>query len=146
LTIFFLGAARSFSTGSSWGTMGILMPLALPVVLATSAAAGMPAAEVQTLAAMVIGAVFGGATLGDHCSPFSDTTIVSAMASGCRTLDHVTSQLPFAALTAAAAAAAYSLMATGLKPWIATLCAALALAAGVARLAARAKRAFEAEA
>jgi Na+/H+ antiporter NhaC len=146
LTIFFLGAAMSFSTGSSWGTMGILMPLALPVVLATSAAAGMPAAEVQTLAAMVIGAVFGGATLGDHCSPFSDTTIVSAMASGCRTLDHVTSQLPFAALTAAAAAAAYSLMATGLKPWIATLCAALALAAGVARLAARAKRAFEAEA
>jgi len=137
LAIFFLGAAMSFSTGSSWGTMGILMPLALPVVLATAAAAGMPAAEVQALAAMVIGAVFGGATLGDHCSPFSDTTIVSAMASGCRTIDHVTSQLPFAGLTAAAAALAYTLMATGLAPWMATLGAGLLLAAGVAGLARR---------
>jgi len=78
---------------------------------------------------MVIGAVFGGATLGDHCSPFSDTTIVSALASGCKTIDHVTSQLPLAGMAAAATCAAYALMAGGWTPALATLAAAGGLTA-----------------
>lgn len=76
---------------------------------------------------MVIGAVFGGATLGDHCSPFSDTTIVSALASGCRTIDHVTSQLPFAAFAALASCVAYALMALGTQPALSTAAAAAGL-------------------
>ncbi len=131
LAVFAVGSAMAFSTGSSWGTMGILMPLALPATLVAATAAGMPAGEIQTLAAMVIGAVFGGATLGDHCSPFSDTTIVSALASGCRTIDHVVSQLPFAALAAGGAALAYAGMAAGLPSWAGTGAAALALLAFV---------------
>ena len=83
---------------------------------------------------MVIGAVFGGATLGDHCSPFSDTTIVSALASGCRTIDHVVTQLPFAGIAAACSALAYSLMAWGLPSAAATAAAAAALAGFLAIL------------
>jgi Na+/H+ antiporter NhaC len=126
--VFLTGAAMSFATGSSWGTMGLLMPLALPATLAAGTAAGMPSDALQALAPMVIGAVFGGAVFGDHCSPFSDTTIVSAMAAGCRPMDHVTSQLPFAAIAAFLALAAYALMALGLAPWLATTVCGAALA------------------
>lgn len=127
LIVFGLGSTMSFTTGSSWGTMGLLMPLALPAAVTAAAMAGLPPESAQNLCVMVIGAVFGGATLGDHCSPFSDTTIVSAIASGCRTLDHVTSQLPFAMSTALAAASAYAAMTTGLPPAAATGIAAALL-------------------
>lgn len=122
LLVFFTGSAMAFTTGSSWATMGLLMPLALPATLAASA--DLPMAEAQAIAAMVIGAVFGGATLGDHCSPFSDTTIVSAVASGCRTMDHVISQLPFAGMAAGVSALAYVGMALGVAPWLALLAGA----------------------
>ena len=127
LVVFLIGSSMAFTTGSSWGTMGLLMPLALPATISAALAAGVSPDETRELAAMVIGAVFGGATLGDHCSPFSDTTIVSALASGCKTMDHVTSQLPFAGLAAGAACAAYALMAWGTPPVFATASAALGL-------------------
>lgn len=128
LLVFLAGSAMSFTTGSSWATMGLLMPLALPATLAAAAAAGMDAAASRDLAAMTIGAVFGGATLGDHCSPFSDTTIVSALASGCRTIDHVLTQLPFVGIAAACSVLAYAAMAGGLPGAVATSAAAMALA------------------
>ncbi len=128
LVVFLLGSLMAFTTGSSWGTMGLLMPLALPAVTAAAMDGGMSAAGTREMAVMVIGAVFSGATLGDHCSPFSDTTIVSALASGCKTTDHVTSQLPFAGMAAAAACAAYALMAAGVPPVGATMAAAAVLA------------------
>ena len=134
LVVFILGGSMAFTTGSSWGTMGLLMPLALPATVTAAAAAGLPPDEIRALAAMVIGAVFGGATLGDHCSPFSDTTIVSALASGCRTIDHVTSQLPFAGLACAAACAAYAMMALGMASPVATLAAAALMGAVLAIL------------
>ena len=139
LVIFAIGASMAFTTGSSWGTMGLLMPLALPATLAAAAAVGTPPDETRALAVMVIGAVFGGATLGDHCSPFSDTTIVSALASGCKTMDHVTSQLPFAGMAAATACAAYALMAAGLVPALATAAAAVMLIVWVLLLAGRSR-------
>lgn len=128
LAVFGVGSLMAFCTGTSWGTMGLLMPLALPAALAASATAGWGPEESATLAAAVIGAVFGGATLGDHCSPFSDTTIVSALASGCGTVDHVLSQLPFAAMAATTAAIAYGFMAAGAPSWIATGGAGILLA------------------
>lgn len=134
LVIFLLGAAMAFTTGSSWGTMGLLMPLALPAVITASSAAGLSPEDCRSLSAMVISAVFGGATLGDHCSPFSDTTIVSALASGCRTMDHVMTQLPYAGMTAAMTCSAYALMAAGLAPAMATLAAALGLTGWLIRL------------
>ncbi|MCP5533091.1 MAG: hypothetical protein H7A48_07950 [Akkermansiaceae bacterium] len=134
LLVFLVGSAMAFTTGSSWATMGLLMPLALPATLVAGAAAGMDPGALRDLTAMVIGAVFGGATLGDHCSPFSDTTIVSALASGCRTIDHVVTQLPFAGIAAACSALAYSLMAWGLPSAAATAAAAAALAGFLAIL------------
>ena len=137
LVIFLVGSSMAFTTGSSWGTMGLLMPLALPATVAAASAAGLSPEETRHLAAMVIGAVFGGATLGDHCSPFSDTTIVSALASGCKTMDHVVTQLPFAGMAAGAACAAYALMAVGLASMLATAIAALVLVGWVWLLARR---------
>lgn len=92
--IFFLGALISFSTGTSWGAMGVLMPLAIPVIF--SLTEGVVDLERDRLVVAAIGAVFSGAVFGDHCSPFSDTTIVASIASGVAALDHVRTQLPFA--------------------------------------------------
>lgn len=102
LAVFGTGALIAFSTGTSWGTMGVLMPLAIPVIFSLSGEA--PDAERDRILVAAVGAVFSGAVLGDHCSPFSDTTIVASIASGVEPLDHVRTQLPFAAITALVAA------------------------------------------
>ncbi|MEC7274657.1 MAG: Na+/H+ antiporter NhaC family protein [Verrucomicrobiota bacterium] len=96
--VFLLGAFISFSTGSSWGTMSVLMPLAIPVIF--SLCEGIDA-ERDTMIVAVIGAVFSGAVFGDHCSPFSDTTIVASIATEIEPLNHVRTQLPFALIAAA---------------------------------------------
>ena len=98
--IFLLGALISFSTGSSWGTMSVLMPLAIPVIF--SLCEGIDA-ERDTMIVAAIGAVFSGAVFGDHCSPFSDTTIIASIATEIEPLDHVRTQLPFALIAAAVA-------------------------------------------
>ncbi|MEN8785586.1 MAG: Na+/H+ antiporter NhaC family protein [Akkermansiaceae bacterium] len=127
LVIFLIGAVMSFMTGTSWGTFGLLMPMALPLVLKLGV--DLPEAELMSLISMAIGAVFGGAVFGDHCSPFSDTTIVSALASGCTPTSHVATQFPYALIAATGAAIAYSLMWLGLPAWLATIILATALAA-----------------
>jgi len=93
VVVFLVAAAVSFATGTSWGTMAILTPLAVPLVL--EAAAG----NLDTLEATVA-AILGGAVFGDHCSPISDTTILSSMASGCDHVDHVRTQLPYSLFAA----------------------------------------------
>ncbi len=85
--IFVLGAIISFATGTSYGTMGILMPLAIP--LAYSINPDMSYVIVST------SAVLTGAIFGDHCSPISDTTILSSMGAGCNHIDHVRTQMPY---------------------------------------------------
>ena len=78
--------------------MGVLMPLAIPVIFAVSGESSD--AERDRTVAAAIGAVFSGAVFGDHCSPFSDTTIVASIASGVEPLDHVRTQMPFALIAA----------------------------------------------
>ncbi|CCL33820.1 Na+/H+ antiporter NhaC family protein [Clostridioides difficile] len=90
--IFGLGAIISFATGTAYGTMGILMPLAIP--LAYSLNPDMSYVIVST------SAVLTGAIFGDHCSPISDTTILSSMGAGCNHIDHVNTQMPYAIFTA----------------------------------------------
>ncbi|MGJ3243823.1 MAG: Na+/H+ antiporter NhaC family protein [Opitutales bacterium] len=101
--VFLAGAVISFTTGTSWGTMGILMPLALPTVFSLGEGAAIGEAETYRLLASVVAAVFSGAVFGDHCSPFSDTTIVSSIACGVEPHDHVRTQLPFALIAAGVA-------------------------------------------
>ncbi|MCO7227077.1 Na+/H+ antiporter NhaC family protein [Pleionea sp. CnH1-48] len=87
--IFLAAAIISFTTGTSWGTFGILVPIGIPVALTL----GIPPE-------LVLAAILGGGVFGDHCSPISDTTIVSSLAAGCDHLDHVKTQLPYALLGA----------------------------------------------
>ncbi len=96
VVVFLVAAAVSFATGTSWGTMAILTPLAVPLVLEV-AAGNLDILE------STVAAILGGAVFGDHCSPISDTTILSSMASGCDHVDHVRTQLPYALTSAGAA-------------------------------------------
>jgi len=100
--VFVLSAATAFATGSSWGTMGILMPLVLPLTWAVLQANGMAGPENYSIIYSTVACVLGGAVWGDHCSPISDTTILSSMASGADHIDHVRTQLPYALLVGAA--------------------------------------------
>ena len=94
ITIFGLASFIAFSTGTSWGTMGILMPVAIPLV--ANLTAGDPSAPLLLL--LSGSAVLDGAIFGDHCSLISDTTIMSSLSSGCDHIDHVRTQLPYALL------------------------------------------------
>jgi Na+/H+ antiporter NhaC len=87
--VFLVSALVSFATGTSWGTMGILFPLVVP--LAHKMAPGQEAVMLGTISSILAGAVWG-----DHCSPISDTTIMSSMASSCDHIDHVRTQIPYA--------------------------------------------------
>lgn len=94
--IFILAAATAFATGSSWGTMGILMPLVVPLMWAILAQNGMAEVEHYHILYSAVSCVLAGSVWGDHCSPISDTTILSSMASGCDHIEHVRTQLPYA--------------------------------------------------
>ncbi|WP_297823368.1 Na+/H+ antiporter NhaC family protein [uncultured Paraglaciecola sp.] len=83
--LFLAGAMMSFSTGTSWGTFAILIPIGVPLIQTL----GLPPS-------LVIAAILGGGVFGDHCSPISDTTAVSSIASGCDLLTHVRTQMPYA--------------------------------------------------
>ncbi|MCB1182469.1 hypothetical protein KDM41_03475 [bacterium] len=108
---FVTGAAISFATGTSWGTMGLLFPLAVP------AAAGLGADD--GLLTVIVAAVFSGAVFGDHCSPFSDTTIVSSISCGIDPHDHVRTQIPYALIAAAVAVIVGFVPAgLGVTPWL----------------------------
>jgi len=94
--VFVLAAATAFATGSSWGTMAILMPQVIPLGWAMLNAQGMTGPEHYYLIHAAVAAVLGGAVWGDHCSPISDTTILSSMATQCDHVEHVRTQLPYA--------------------------------------------------
>lgn len=93
--IFLLAAAMAFATGSSWGVMGILIPLTIPLSWTVTVTMGGDVAANPVFLAS-IAALLSGAVWGDHCSPISDTTILSSMASGCDHMAHVHTQLPYA--------------------------------------------------
>jgi Na+/H+ antiporter NhaC len=94
--VFVLAAFISFSTGSSWSTMAILYPIAIPTTWTICQAAGLDEAHSKEILFNVISIVLGASVLGDHCSPISDTTILSSLASHCNHIDHVRTQLPYA--------------------------------------------------
>ena len=93
---FILAAIIAFSTGSSWGTMAILYPLILPLSWQVCELSGWEQAESMSIFYNVVSAVLAGSVLGDHCSPISDTTILSSLASDCNHLSHVQTQMPYA--------------------------------------------------
>lgn len=96
--VFLSAAVVSFATGTSWGTMGILCPAV--VTIAAGLLDAHPVAEAQPIFYAAIGAVLSGAVFGDHCSPISDTTILSSLASDCALETHVWTQMPYAVVVA----------------------------------------------
>jgi len=93
---FVLAALVAFSTGSSWGTMAILYPLMLPATWLIAEQAGLNYDESMSIFHNVVSVILAGSVMGDHCSPISDTTIMSSLASQCNHIDHVRTQLPYA--------------------------------------------------
>jgi Na+/H+ antiporter NhaC len=115
--VFITAAAISFATGTSWATMAILLPLVVPLIVAMGGASPAVGGLSSTLLLGTVSAVLAGAIFGDHCSPISDTTVLSSMASACDHMDHVRTQLPYA-LTVAVTAVLFGYLATayGLHP------------------------------
>lgn len=96
--VFLLSGIIAFATGTSWGTFSIMLPIGVALAVATGA-------NIE----LVIGAVVSGGVFGDHCSPISDTTIISSMAAGCDHIEHVNSQLPYALVGGAVASGLFIL-------------------------------------
>ncbi len=95
--VFLVASATSFATGTSWGTMAILIPTAVPIAFA------LDGHTYGLTTIITLGAVLDGSIFGDHCSPISDTTIISSIASHCDHLQHVRTQLPYSLFVAALA-------------------------------------------
>ncbi|MBA2246303.1 MAG: Na+/H+ antiporter NhaC family protein [Gemmatimonadetes bacterium] len=98
--VFVIAAATSFATGTSWGTMAILFPVVIPLAVAMGAGVGFDGGEHYTILLGAISSIMAGSIFGDHCSPISDTTVLSSMASSCDHIDHVRTQLPYAVAVA----------------------------------------------
>jgi Na+/H+ antiporter NhaC len=100
---FVLAGVVSFCTGTSFGTMGMLIPLVLTLCYSLLSAGGEVVSPNNPLLLATLGGVLAGAVFGDHCSPISDTTILSSQACGCDHIAHVITQLPYAMTMAAVA-------------------------------------------
>lgn len=111
--VFIIAAFIGFATGTSWGTMGILIPMVIQVVYSLGQTHGTDPEALNQVLLASIGGVLAGSSFGDHCSPISDTTIMSSMASGADHIDHVRTQIPYA-LTAAGIAALIGYLPAGL--------------------------------
>lgn len=98
--LFILAGVMAFATGTSWGTFGIMLPIAADMAVASDVSLILP----------MLSAVLAGAVFGDHCSPISDTTILSSTGAACHHLDHVATQLPYALLVALISIASYIVM------------------------------------
>ncbi|MDU0349287.1 Na+/H+ antiporter NhaC family protein [Actinomyces sp. MRS3W] len=98
--LFLIAGAMAFATGTSWGSFGILLPIAGEIMGAV--------ADGEQFLIPAFGAVLAGAVWGDHCSPISDTTILSSTGAGCNHITHVTTQLPYAGACAGAALLGYA--------------------------------------
>ena len=98
--VFCIAVLLAFSTGTSWGTFGILLPIVVPIM--------EPGSEMMVI---TVAATLAGAVAGDHCSPISDTTIMASTGAQCDHINHVSTQLPYALMVAIVSAANYILTA-----------------------------------
>ena len=127
--VFITSGAMAFATGTSWTTMAILIPLVIPLTVSLAGGTGFADGSLYGVLLATTSSVLAGAIWGDHCSPISDTTVLSSTAAACDHVDHVRTQLPYAVLVGAVGLVLGSVgTALGLPTWA-------ALVAGVAVLA-----------
>ena len=128
--VFVLAAITAFTTGTSWGTMAILMPLIIPLSWAVMGVNGMDNDAGMHIMYSSVACCLGGAVWGDHCSPISDTTVLSSVASGCDHIEHVRTQLPYAMLVGIVGLTIGTIPGGfGLSPWISLVLGAVVLGA-----------------
>ena len=129
--IFLLAALTAFATGTSWGAMGILIPLMVPLVWNMMQDQGMTNPDDMAILYLSISSILAGAVWGDHCSPISDTTILSSMATQCDHVEHVKTQIPYA-FYAGGFAVLLGIIPTsfGLSVWISLLMSAILMVVG----------------
>ncbi|MEC5424188.1 Na+/H+ antiporter NhaC family protein [Virgibacillus sp. C22-A2] len=106
--VFIMAGFIAFSTGTSWGSFGILLPIAGQIAVATDVSLILP----------MMAAVLAGAVFGDHCSPISDTTILSSTGASCHHIDHVTTQIPYAIVAAVIAGVGYIVLGISGSVWL----------------------------
>lgn len=117
--VFVVAGLVAFSTGTSWGTMAILTPLSVSLAIQMQQAAGSGLDPSGAICVATAGSVLAGAIFGDHCSPISDTTVLSSRASGCDHVAHVRTQLPYALTVAAVSIVLGTVPAAfGVSPWL----------------------------
>ena len=122
LIVFVTCAAMAFATGTSWGTMAIMLPVVIPLTISLGGVATYPGGDQMEILLGATAAVLAGAIFGDHCSPISDTTVLSSTASACDHMDHVRTQLPYAVLVGLIGMVLGNVgTAYGLPPWGALL-------------------------
>ena len=120
--VFAVCAATSFATGTSWGTMAIVMPIVIPLTYRMGGAEGLTPDLINITLVSVVGSVLAGSVFGDHCSPIADTTILSSLASGCNHIEHVRTQLPYATFVGIVSVLFGTLFTSyGVSAWIAYL-------------------------
>jgi Na+/H+ antiporter NhaC len=132
--VFVIAAAVSFATGTSWGTMGILIPLVIPIAHGMAIASGHPpgTAEFTTILVGTVSSVLAGSVWGDHCSPISDTTILSSTASSSDHIAHVRTQLPYALGVGGVGMVVGDIpTAYGLSPWVSLVVGSAVIVGGV---------------
>jgi len=126
--VFVVCGLTSFATGTSWGTMAIMFPIVIPLSAAVTGMNHYSPADTHLILIGVVSSVLAGCVWGDHCSPISDTTILSSMASGCDHIDHVRTQLTYAiSVSIVTMLIGDILTAFGLSPYIALLLIAAVL-------------------
>lgn len=103
VVVFLISCLLSFSTGTSWGTFAIMIPLTMPIAIGLAQASGVAGNALITATLVPIGAILGGAIFGDHSSPISDTTVLSSTGAGVPHLEHVATQIPYAVFVAVCA-------------------------------------------
>lgn len=132
--VFVLSAVVSFSTGTSWGTMAILVPLVIPIAHGLATAAGFAVGDplFTTILVGTLSSVLAGSVWGDHCSPISDTTILSSTASSCDHIAHVRTQLPYALGIGVLGMVVGDIpTAYGLSPWVSLVVGSGVIVGGV---------------
>ena len=131
VVVFLISCLISFSTGTSWGTFAIMIPIIMPIAVALGKASGFEGAELLNATLVPIGAVLGGAIFGDHSSPISDTTILSSTGASCPHLEHVATQVPYAIFIAVVALIGHIAAGLTLNAFAALTASAVVFTAGI---------------
>ncbi|MGI6433088.1 MAG: Na+/H+ antiporter NhaC family protein [Sphaerochaetaceae bacterium] len=131
MIVFALSSLIAFSTGTSWGTFAIMIPITMPIIAGLATSKGMDISSMTHAMLLGVSAVLGGAVFGDHASPISDTTILSSTGAACPHLEHVATQMPYSLFIAIASLVGFLFGGLFLNALVAWIASAVVFIAGI---------------